>query len=54
MATIGTIATDDDEDESDTIPTVLSILSFVLSLGVLALAILTWMHDNKEIGDLFK
>ena len=54
MATIGTIAVDDDEEESDTIPTVLSILGFVLSLAVLALAVLTWLHDDKEFGALFK
>lgn len=54
MATIGTVATDDDEEESDTIPTVLSILGFVLSLAVLALALMTWMHDNKEFGGLFE
>ncbi|MGD1978718.1 MAG: hypothetical protein PVJ98_04940 [Akkermansiaceae bacterium] len=54
MATIGTIALDDDEEESDTIPTVLSILGFVVSLAVLALAVMAWMHDGQEFGDLFK
>ncbi len=53
MAGIGTIATsDDEEEESDLLPTILSILAFVLSLGVLALAIMFWITE-KEIGDLF-
>jgi hypothetical protein len=55
MSTIGTVAMDDDDEESDTIPTVLSILAFVLSLAVLALAILTWLDEKngKSLGDLF-
>ncbi len=54
MAGIGTIATVDDEEEpSDTIPTVLSILAFVLSLAVLALAVLTWTNE-REFGELFQ
>lgn len=54
MATIGTIATtdDDDEESSDLVPTILSILAFVLSLAVLALALMFWLTE-KEFGDLF-
>ena len=53
MSTIGTIATSDEEDEpNDTIPTVLSILAFVLSLAVLALALMTWTQEH-QIGELF-
>ena len=43
---------DDDEEPSDLVPTILSILAFVLSLAVLALALMFWMTE-KEIGDLF-
>ena len=55
MSSIGTInMDDDDEEEGDTIPTVISILAFVLSLGVLALNVMFWVADGKELGDLFK
>ena len=43
---------DDDEEENDLVPTILSILAFVLSLAVLALAIMFWITE-KEFGELF-
>ncbi len=54
MSTIGTIAMDDDEDEgSDTLPMVMSILAFVLSLAILALAIMFWTTEN-DFGKIFE
>ena len=55
LGTIGTIATADDEEheESDLIPTIFSILGFVVSLGVLALALVMWTTEN-DFGGLFK
>ena len=55
MAGIGTIATaDDDDEENDNIPTILSIISFVLSIAVLAVGIMTWTSaDGETFGSLF-
>ncbi len=45
---------DDDEDEgSDTLPMVMSILAFVLSLAILALAIMFWTTEN-DFGKIFE
>ena len=56
MAGIGTIATAaDDDEENDNIPTILSIISFVLSIAVLAVGIMTWTSANGEtFGSLFE
>lgn len=62
MAGIGTIAAAaDDEEENDNIPTILSIISFVLSIAVLAVGIMTWTLANgektgvaKTFGSLFE
>jgi len=56
MAGIGTIATtDDDDEENDNIPTILSIISFVLSIAVLAVAIMTWTsEEGQSFGTLFE
>jgi multisubunit Na+/H+ antiporter MnhC subunit len=52
MSTIGSFSSDDEDEDTDTIPTVLSIIAFVLSLAVLALALMTWTQEH-QIGDLF-
>lgn len=54
ISSIGSIATldDDEEEENDLIPTIFSILAFVLSIAVLALALMFWLTE-KELGDLF-
>ena len=57
MAGIGTIATNADliEEGNDNIPTILSIISFVLSIAVLAVGIMTWTSANGEtFGSLFE
>ena len=56
MAGIGTIAAAaDDDEENDNIPTILAIISFVLSIAVLAVCIMTWTSANGEtFGSLFE
>jgi len=53
MGTIGNVV--DDDEENDNIPTILAIISFVLSIAVLAVCIMTWTSANGEtFGSLFE
>ena len=55
MAGIGTIVPSiETPEENDNIPTILSIISFVLSIAVLTVGIMTWISaDGQTFGSLF-